>query len=54
MSEANDWKNSLNLPQTAFPMKANLPDSEPKRLAAWKSRNWYARVREARKRKPQA
>src|SRR5678815_2357733 len=52
MSEANDWKNSLNLPQTAFPMKANLPDSEPKRLSAWKARNLYARVREARKGKP--
>ena len=53
MSEANDWKHTLNLPQTAFPMKANLPDSEPKRLSAWKSRNLYARVREARKGKPQ-
>jgi isoleucyl-tRNA synthetase len=52
MSEANDWKHTLNLPQTAFPMKANLPDSEPKRLSAWKSRNLYARVREARKGKP--
>ncbi len=53
MSDANDWKTTLNLPQTAFPMKANLPDSEPKRLAAWKARNLYARVREARKGKPQ-
>ena len=53
MSEANDWKNTLNLPQTAFPMKANLPDSEPKRLSAWKARNLYARVREARKGRPQ-
>ena len=52
MSEANDWKHTLNLPQTAFPMKANLPDSEPKRLSAWKSRDLYARVREARKGKP--
>ena len=46
MSEANDWKTTLNLPQTAFPMKANLPDSEPKRLSEWKSRKLYARVRE--------
>ncbi|MBP9947153.1 MAG: isoleucine--tRNA ligase [Vicinamibacteria bacterium] len=52
MSEANDWKTTLNLPQTAFPMKANLPDSEPKRLSEWKSRKLYARVREARKGKP--
>jgi isoleucyl-tRNA synthetase len=49
MSEPSDWKTTLNLPQTAFPMKANLPDSEPKRLSSWKSRNLYARVREARK-----
>ncbi len=53
MSEANDWKHTLNLPQTAFPMKANLPDSEPKRLAAWKARGLYARIREARKGRPQ-
>jgi isoleucyl-tRNA synthetase len=53
MSEANDWKQTLNLPQTAFPMKANLPDSEPKRLAAWKSRNLYARIRKAREGRPQ-
>ncbi len=53
MSEVNDWKHTLNLPQTAFPMKANLPDSEPQRLVAWKSRKLYSRVREARKGKPQ-
>ncbi len=53
MSDATDWKHTLNLPQTAFPMKANLSDSEPKRLLAWKSRNLYARVREARKGRPQ-
>jgi isoleucyl-tRNA synthetase len=28
-------KSTLNLPATTFPMKANLPDNEPKRLAAW-------------------
>ena len=53
MSDASDWKATLNLPQTAFPMRANLPDSEPKRLASWKSRNLYARIREARKGRPQ-
>ena len=53
MSETPDWKDTLNLPQTAFPMKANLPDSEPKRLAAWKTGGLYARVRAARKGKPQ-
>src|SRR5262245_8091345 len=53
MSETPDWKDTLNLPQTAFPMKANLPDSEPKRLAAWKQGGLYARVRAAREGKPQ-
>ena len=52
MSETPDWKDTLNLPQTAFPMKANLPDSEPKRLAAWKAAGLYNRVRATRKGKP--
>ncbi len=41
-------KNTLNLPQTAFPMKANLPASEPARLAAWDAMNLYAQIRAAR------
>jgi isoleucyl-tRNA synthetase len=52
MSEVNDWKHTLNLPQTDFPMKANLPDTEPKRLSAWKSRDLYDRIRTARQGKP--
>jgi len=52
MSEAKDWKHTLNLPQTAFPMKANLPDAEPRRLSAWKARGLYERVRAARKGRP--
>ena len=35
MTTAFDLKSTLNLPKTDFPMKANLPESEPKRLAAW-------------------
>jgi hypothetical protein len=30
-----DLKTSLNLPKTAFPMKANLPQNEPKMLERW-------------------
>ncbi len=30
-------KDTLNLPKTAFPMKANLAQNEPKRLEKWKS-----------------
>ena len=35
MSPAPELKSTLNLPQTAFPMKANLPQNEPLRLAEW-------------------
>src|ERR1039457_973368 len=40
-------KSTLNLPQTAFPMKANLPVNEPLRLAAWEESNLYAQIRAA-------
>jgi len=41
-------KSTLNLPKTAFPMKANLPENEPKRLAAWQQQHLYAQIRAAR------
>lgn len=37
MSEPGDYKATLNLPRTSFPMKADLPRREPERLAAWKA-----------------
>jgi isoleucyl-tRNA synthetase len=43
-----ELKSTLNLPQTAFPMKANLPQNEPLRLTAWQQQNLYAQIREAR------
>ena len=42
-----DYKATLNLPKTAFPMKANLPKSEPEMLAWWASFGIYKRLREA-------
>jgi isoleucyl-tRNA synthetase len=42
-------KDTLTLPKTDFPMKANLPQNEPARLAAWQREGLYARIREARK-----
>ncbi len=42
-----DLKSTLNLPKTAFPMKANLPQNEPKMLAQWESMRIYERIREA-------
>ena len=41
-------KSTLNLPQTAFPMKANLPHNEPLRLAAWQQSDLYGQIRAAR------
>jgi isoleucyl-tRNA synthetase len=52
MTIAQDLKSTLNLPKTDFPMKANLPQSEPKRLEAWKAEGLYRKVRESRKGAP--
>ena len=41
-------KATLNLPETAFPMKANLPQNEPARLAAWLRDDLYGQIRTAR------
>jgi isoleucyl-tRNA synthetase len=41
-------KSTLNLPQTAFPMKANLPVNEPLRLKSWEASNLYQQIRGAR------
>src|SRR5271156_5271734 len=38
-SEGKGLKTTLNLPQTSFPMKANLPQNEPARLAGWAALN---------------
>ncbi|MBI4637784.1 MAG: isoleucine--tRNA ligase [Candidatus Rokubacteria bacterium] len=42
-----DYKATLNLPKTAFPMKANLPQAEPRMLAWWDSFGIYKRLRQA-------
>jgi isoleucyl-tRNA synthetase len=46
--ERKPLKSTLNLPQTPFPMKANLPQNEPARLAAWQQQDLYAQIRAAR------
>jgi isoleucyl-tRNA synthetase len=43
-----DWKETLNLPRTDFPMKANLPATEPAALKRWDEMDLYARIRERR------
>jgi isoleucyl-tRNA synthetase len=47
-----DYKSTLNLPKTDFPMKANLPVSEPKMLAWWDEIGLYGRLREASSDRP--
>ena len=36
-----ELKSTINLPKTAFPMKANLPQNEPKMLARWEQMGIY-------------
>jgi isoleucyl-tRNA synthetase len=43
-----DWKDTLNLPRTGFPMKANLPATEPAALERWDAMDLYGRIRERR------
>ncbi|MGH9501852.1 MAG: isoleucine--tRNA ligase [Terriglobales bacterium] len=47
-----DLKSTINLPKTGFPMKANLPQNEPKALARWEQMGIYERIREARRGAP--
>jgi isoleucyl-tRNA synthetase len=47
-----DWKDTLNLPRTAFPMKANLQTSEPQIIAHWEASDLYGRIRAARAGEP--
>ncbi len=48
----SDLRATLNLPKTAFPMKANLPQAEPRRLEQWTKEDLYGRIRAARKARP--
>src|ERR1700681_3522188 len=49
MTEPRDYKATLNLPRTEFPMKAELARREPERLAAWEAMGLEAKIRQARK-----
>ncbi len=42
-----DYKDTINLPQTAFPMKASLAAREPQALARWQEQNLYRRIQQA-------
>ena len=52
MTEPLELKKTLNLPKTDFPMKASLPQNEPKQLEAWQAENVYEQILAARANKP--
>jgi isoleucyl-tRNA synthetase len=43
-----DYKDTLNLPQTGFPMKADLVAREPQRLQKWQAAGLYQKIQAAR------
>ena len=47
-----EYKDTLNLPQTDFPMKANLNQREPEMLAKWEQDRLYAKLEEAGRERP--
>ncbi len=47
-----DYKATLNLPRTEFPMKANLPQREPDLMAWWRETGVYERIQEAGRGRP--
>ena len=47
-----EWKDTVNLPRTDFPMKANLPTSEPETLARWAAMDLYGKIRARRQGAP--
>ena len=52
-SEKRDYRDTLFLPKTDFPMRAGLPKKEPEWLAFWNKIGLYERLREQSKGKPQ-
>jgi isoleucyl-tRNA synthetase len=47
-----EWKDTVNLPRTEFPMKANLQAVEPEWLERWSAMDLYGKIRERRKGAP--
>ncbi|MFT5312176.1 MAG: isoleucyl-tRNA synthetase [Paraglaciecola sp.] len=48
----SDYKHTLNLPKTEFPMRGNLAQKEPKMLKEWTEKQLYHKIRAAKKGKP--
>ena len=52
MDSQVDLKQTVNLPKTAFSMKANLPHTEPKTLERWEKEKLYHKIRASRAGRP--
>ncbi|MBL0122699.1 MAG: isoleucine--tRNA ligase [Betaproteobacteria bacterium] len=52
MDQKVDYKSTLNLPDTPFPMRGDLARREPNWVAEWQQRKLYERIRESSKGKP--
>jgi isoleucyl-tRNA synthetase len=48
MTDSIDYKTTLNLPKTDFPMRANLAQREPAMLKQWQDDDLYQHIRDAR------
>jgi isoleucyl-tRNA synthetase len=44
-----EWKDTVNLPRTGFPMKANLQTAEPAAIARWEAMDLYGQIRARRR-----
>jgi isoleucyl-tRNA synthetase len=50
--EKNKYRDTLNMPETPFPMRGDLPKREPVWVEAWRNGKLYERIREAAKGRP--
>ncbi len=48
MGSMSDYKSTLNLPETEFPMRGNLANREPQMLERWTSEQLYQQIRDSR------
>ena len=49
-----DYKQTLNLPETEFPMRGNLAKREPDMLASWIAADWHQQIREVQSSREQS
>ena len=47
--DTTDYKSTLNLPETGFPMRGDLAKREPAMLKNWYDKNLYQKIRQASK-----